>query len=92
MVIRIIAGVAAACTVGLVLGCHRSAKTATSIVPVPIGLDSAGLTRWLSQQRTDCRGHLIKFLDEGAVRNFDSVAAGTSFRFQSGLVGVQCRP
>lgn len=92
MTIRI-ATIVAALAVVISSGCHHAANPATTIVPVPIGLDSAGEARWLSQQRADCRGRLIKFLDEGgAVRNLDSVARGTTVQFHSGLVGVQCRP
>jgi hypothetical protein len=88
-----IATIVAACAIVLFSGCHNAGTGATAMVPVPIGLDSAGVARWLTQQRTDCRGHLITLLDEGgAVRNFDSVATGTSVRFYAGLVGVQCRP
>ena len=93
IILRMIATIAAACAVALFNGCHHAAKGATAIVPVPIGLDSAGVARWLTQQRTDCRGRLITVLDHGgAVRNLDSVATGASVRFCPGLVGVQCRP
>jgi hypothetical protein len=62
------------------------------MVPIPVGLDSAGVARWLDQQRGACRGHLVNLLDEGAVRNFDAASTSTEFRYHSGLVGVQCRP
>ena len=61
------------------------------MVPVPIGLDSAGVARWLGQQRAACLGHVVTFLDEGAVRNFDSGATSAGFRYHSGLVGIECR-
>jgi hypothetical protein len=86
-----IAAAVAACTVGISIGCHHS-PPATTVVPVPIGLDSAGVARWLGQQRAACRGRLITLLDQGAVRNFDSAATSTEFRYHSGLVGTQCQP
>ena len=90
MIRRLITAVGAACISSIFLGCHNRTE-ATAIVPVPIGLDSAGVARWFGQQRASCRGQLVSFLDEGAVRNFDSAATSTEFRYRSGLVGVQCR-
>jgi len=92
-IIRTIATIAAACGVTLFSRCYHAGRGAPAIVPVPIGLDSAGVARWLTQQRTDCRGHLITVLDEGgAVRNFDSASKETTARFYAALAGVQCRP
>jgi hypothetical protein len=90
MISRFITAVVAACAVGFSVGCHHR-EPATTIVPVPIGLDSAGVARWLGQQRAACRGHLVTLLDEGSIRNFDSAATRTEFRYHSWLVGVQCR-
>jgi hypothetical protein len=74
-----------------VTGCHRG--QAATIVPVPSALDSAGVERWLSQQRAACRGHLITLWDKGgAVRSSHSAGMLMDFPSRSGLVGVQCQP
>ena len=68
-------------------------REAATIVPVPMGLDSAGVARWVAQQRTACRGRLVTLLDEGGTaRDFDSTATRTEFRYHSYLAGVQCWP
>lgn len=91
MISRFMTAVATACAVGLFIGCHHR-EAAIAIVAVPVDLDSAGVARWLGQQRAACRGHLLTFSDEGAIRNFDSTGTRTEVRYRSGLVGVQCRP
>jgi hypothetical protein len=90
MISRVITVIFAACAVGFAIDCHR--RPATTIVPVPTGLDSSGIARWLGQQRAACRGHLVTLVDEGAVRNIDSAATRTDVRYRSSLVGVQCWP
>ena len=91
MINRFIVGIAATCAVVVTNGCHHR-EPATTIVPVPMGLDSVGVARWLDQQRAACRGRLVMLRDEGvAVRDFDSAAARREFRYHSGLVGVQCQ-
>ena len=92
MISRFITAVVAASAIGFSIGCHHRQAAAT-IVPVPIGLDSAGVAHWVAQQRAACRGRLVMHLDKGgAVRNFDSAATSTEFRYHSGLIGVQCQP
>ena len=92
MISRFTTGVVAACAVGFSIGCHHREAAATT-VPVPISLDSAGIARWVTQQRAACRGRLVTLLDEGvAARNFDSAATSTEFRYRSVLVAVQCQP
>jgi hypothetical protein len=90
MISRFITAAIATCAVGFSIGCHR--REAGTTVPVPIGLDSAGVARWVAQQRAACRGRLLTLLDEGAVRNFDSAATRIEFRYHSSLIGVQCQP
>jgi len=91
MISRFIIAIIAACAVGFSIGCHH--REAATIVPVPMGLDSAGVARWVAQQRTACRGRLVTLLDEGGTaRNFDSTATRTEFRYHSYLAGVQCWP
>jgi hypothetical protein len=91
MTVRLLAFFLAACAFGISTGCYRS-RGDTDIVPVPTGLDSIGLARWLGQQEAACRGHLVRFLDEGgATRDFDSVGGRAPVRYLSGLVGVACR-
>jgi hypothetical protein len=91
MISRFITAVVAACAVGYSIGCHHR-EVATTIVPVPIGLDSAGVARWIAQQRAACRDRLVTLMDEGGTaRNFDSSAPSREFRYHSGLVGVQCQ-
>ena len=71
-------------------GCHRR-PAATPVIPVPNGLDSVGVQRWLAAQRKACRGHLVTARDEGAFHNFDSTSI-PEYRYRIGLVGVQCLP
>lgn len=87
---RFVLVVAAACAVIASLGCHHR-ETVTRIVPVPVGLDSGGVVRWLDQQRAACRGRLVTFRDEGSLRNFDFATMSRGSQYQSGLVGVQCQ-
>ena len=62
------------------------------MVPVPVGLDSAGVERWLTEQRLACRGRLVMLWDEGgALRNFDSATTTVRFRYHPGFEGVLCR-
>jgi hypothetical protein len=91
MISRFIMTAMAMCIACYVSGCHR--RPAATMVPVPSGLDSAGVEHWLGQQRAACRGHLVTLWDKGgAVRNFDSTRLRTDFPSRSGLVGVQCQP
>jgi hypothetical protein len=91
MISRVITIAMTICIACDVSGCHRG--QAATIVPVPSALDSAGVERWLSQQRAACRGHLVTLWDKGgAVRHFDSTRVQTDFASRSGLVGVQCQP
>jgi hypothetical protein len=79
------------CAVGVSLGCHH-VPAAAAIVPVPVGLDSAGVERWLADQRWACRGRLVMLWDEGgAARNFDSATTIVGSRYHAGLEGVLCR-
>jgi hypothetical protein len=71
-------------------GRHRRAAV-PSMVPVPIGLDSVGVARWLADQRKACRGRLVTTYDEGSVHNFDT-ASVIEYRYRIGLIGVQCLP
>jgi hypothetical protein len=82
--------VAATCAVICSMSCHHPA-TVTPLVPVPVGLDSAGVVRWLDEHRSACRGRLVTFRDEGSVRNFDSVVMSRGFHYQSWVVAVQCQ-
>jgi hypothetical protein len=91
MISRFIIAIIAACVVGFSIGCHH--REAATMVPVPMGLDSAGVARWLAQQRTACRGRLVVLWDEGgAARNFDSTATSMAFRYHSYPGDVQCQP
>jgi hypothetical protein len=80
-----------ACLLGLSIGCHRKG-VGQAIVPVPAGLDSAGVARWVSEQRAACSGHLVSYHDEGGgTRDFDSVPPRRSYRYVSTVLGVSCR-
>lgn len=57
-------------------------------VSTPKGLDSAGVAKWLVQQRAACPGILNLLFDEGGTaRNYGS----STFTYQSPLVAVVCR-
>jgi hypothetical protein len=93
MISPFITAIIAACSVAFSIGCHH--REAATIVPVPMGLDSAGVARWVAQQRTACRGRLVTLWDEGGrARNFDSTATSTEFRYHSYSypASVVCQP
>jgi hypothetical protein len=91
MISRLLAVAIVICTAGVSIGCHRG-TAAAAMLPIPVGLDSVGVERWLGEQRSACRGRLVMLWDEGgAVRNFDSATTTARFRYRSGLRSLQCR-
>lgn len=73
----------------LSLGCfvrRHSGLAYDQIISPPAGLDSLATVKWVDKQRAACRGRLLMLVDEGSVRDLDRPA-----RYQSSLVGVECR-
>ena len=57
-------------------------------VSPPKGLDSAGVAKWIGQQRAACPGNLNLLRDEGGtMRNY----GGSPVPYQSPLIAVVCR-
>ena len=79
------------CTTLLSFGCRSRTAPDSAVVPVPSGLDSTSLARWVDRQRAACPGHLALLFDEGGqTRDLDSTA-GRSTRFRTTLASVQCQ-
>lgn len=71
-----------------VLACARAPAT-PAVTPVPAGLDSGAVERWVAAERRSCRGAFETLSDEGAVATGDSARV---FRYFRRVTSVRCTP
>ena len=71
------------------LACARP-RTDGAVKPVPAGLDSAAIDRWVAAERRACRGTVETFSDDGAVALRTPSDSASTLRHFRRVTGVRC--